>query len=116
MAPAAFVQASDGPTPYAVLPDVAGERHIAASWKVCTSGGSTGRPKVIVDRRPAAFTADTQFIGIPESSRVLVPGPLYHNAPFSAAVFALWRGSTVITMERFDAERALALIERHEIT
>ena len=28
---------------------------IAKSWKACTSGGSTGRPKVIVDGRPAGF-------------------------------------------------------------
>ena len=84
--------------------------HIAASWKACTSGGSTGRPKVIVDGRPAGFTPGTDFIAIPERGRVLVPGPLYHNAPFSAAVFALWRGCTVTTMSRFDAEGALRLI------
>lgn len=86
--------------------------HVAAAWKACTSGGSTGTPKVIVDGRAAGFAPGTQFIGIPADSRVLVPGPLYHNAPFSAAVFALWRGSTVITMPRFDAEGALGLIER----
>ena len=74
-----------------------------------------GRPKVIVDGRPAGFADGMQFIGIPERGRVFVPGPLYHNAPFSAAVFALWRGSTVVTVERFDAESALALIERERI-
>lgn len=93
------------------LPD-----HVPASWKACTSGGSTGTPKVIVDGRPATFAEDTDFIGIPERETVLVPGPLYHNAPFSAAVFALWRGSTLVTMDRFDAEAALALIERERVT
>lgn len=90
--------------------------HVASSWKACTSGGSTGTPKVIVDGRPAAFAEGTEFIGIPEHEVVLVPGPLYHNAPFSAAVFALWRGNTVVTMERFEAERALELIEREGVT
>ena len=89
--------------------------HIAASWKACTSGGSTGRPKVIVDGRLAGFPAGTDFIAIPEASRILVPGPLYHNAPFSAAVFALWRGNTVLTMPRFDAAEALALIAHERI-
>jgi bile acid-coenzyme A ligase len=90
--------------------------HLAVSWKACTSGGSTGRPKVIVDGRPAGFALGTQFIGIPENSIVLVPGPLYHNAPFSAAIFALWRGNTVITMDRFDARRSLELIEGEDVT
>lgn len=98
------------PTQAAVVP-----RPVAASWKACTSGGSTGTPKVIVDGRPAGFPAGTSFIGIPAEGRVLVPGPLYHNAPFSAAVFALWNGSTVHTMDRFDAAQALELIARESI-
>lgn len=113
MRPAAVVDAVD-PAPTcqtATLPD-----HVARSWKACTSGGSTGRPKVIVDGRPAEFAGGTEFIGIPAGENVLVPGPLYHNAPFSAAVFALWRGCTVVTMDRFDAEEALAIIERERIT
>lgn len=114
MQPRCFVASGD-------LPEESGEEvirvpvAIAKSWKACTSGGSTGRPKVIVDGRPAGFPADTEFIAIPGDSLVLVPGPLYHNAPFSAAVFALWRGCCVTTMERFDAAEALALIERERI-
>lgn len=87
----------------------------AASWKACTSGGSTGRPKVIVDKRPAEFAMGTDFIGIPSEGVVLVPGPLYHNAPFSAAVFALWRGCTVVTTDRFDAATSLSLIEAEKV-
>ena len=89
--------------------------HVAASWKACTCGGSTGRPPVIVDGRAAKFAATTDFIAIPRDSHVLVPGPLYHNAPFSAAVFALWKGNTVFTMPRFDAETALELIATERI-
>ncbi|WP_156680688.1 AMP-binding protein [Sphingomonas profundi] len=90
-------------------------RPVAMSWKACTSGGSTGRPKVIVDGRPAAFAEGSEFIAIPANEAVLVPGPLYHNAPFSAAVFALWRGNTLVTMDRFDAEGALRLIAREHV-
>ncbi len=88
---------------------------VAGSWKACTSGGSTGTPKVIVDGRPAGFPAGTAFIGIPAYGKVIVPGPLYHNAPFSAAVFALWNGSTVHTMDRFDAVAALDIIAHEGI-
>ena len=113
MQPAAVIEAGDEPERRRPA-DIAG--HISRSWKACTSGGSTGTPKVIVDGRPAGFPPGTDFIGIPADSVVLVPGPLYHNAPFSAGVFALWRGSTVVTMDRFDAEAALALIERERVT
>jgi bile acid-coenzyme A ligase len=86
--------------------------HVASSWKACTSGGSTGTPKVIVDGRSACFAEGTDFIGIPYARPALVPGPLCHNAPFSAAVFALWKGCTVITMDRFEALTALQIIAR----
>jgi bile acid-coenzyme A ligase len=115
MRPAAFI-AADATLEVDAKP-AAGPREtpIARSWKACTSGGSTGRPKVIVDGRPAGFAEGTDFIGIPSAGRVFVPGPLYHNAPFSASVFALWRGCVVVTMDRFDAEMALGLIEREKL-
>lgn len=111
MQPAVFVGPEDGPAS-AGAASHAPSGYVAASWKACTSGGSTGVPKVIVDARSAGFADGTEFIAIPADSVVLVPGPLYHNAPFSAAIFALWRGSTVVTMPRFDAVEALALIAR----
>lgn len=115
MEPRCFVSAADiADRGIGTVPTLT-DTHVAASWKACTSGGSTGRPKVIVDKRPAAFAQGTDFIAIPELSRVLIPGPLYHNAPFSAAVFALWKGSAVITMQRFEAAEALALIAAEQI-
>jgi bile acid-coenzyme A ligase len=113
MQPAVFFSETEYGAPLTEAAAVAAP--IAKSWKACTSGGSTGRPKVIVDGRPAGFAEGMQFIGIPESGRLFVPGPLYHNAPFSAAVFALWSGSMVVTMARFDAEGALDLIARESL-
>jgi bile acid-coenzyme A ligase len=112
MQPATFVTPADVAAIEGATPTAA-PVHVARSWKACTSGGSTGRPKVIVDGRPAAFDEKMDFIGIPADEVVLVPGPLYHNAPFSASVFALWKGDCVVTMDRFDPERALGLIEKH---
>jgi len=88
---------------------------VSPSWKACTSGGSTGRPKVIVDARPAAFPATTEFVDIPANGRVIIPGPLYHNAPFACAIFALWRGSCVVTLPKFDALETLRLIEAERV-
>lgn len=114
MQPRLFV--SPGEAPDDAAPRLASAGHVAASWKACTSGGSTGVPKVIVDGRLAGFPEATDFIGIPSGSCVLVPGPLYHNAPFSAAVFALWKGSAIVTMDKFDAEGALGLIDAEGAT
>lgn len=112
MQPALFVDADIVPKDTHAL---SASAHVAASWKACTSGGSTGTPKVIVDGRAAAFARGTEFIGIPSDAPVLVPGPLYHNAPFSAAIFALWKGCTICTMARFDALEALQMIERERV-
>lgn len=114
MQPAVFVNADDLPR----APDKSAYQPapLSPSWKACTSGGSTGRPKVIVDARPAGFAEGAEFIAIPANSRIMVPGPLYHNAPFSAAVFGLWRGNTVVTMSRFDAAEMLRLAAAERVT
>lgn len=98
---------------------VAAQSAVGASWKAVCSGGSTGRPKVIVDHGPAAYdpttdAADSVF-RMRRDGVVLNPGPLYHNAPFLFSNTALFTGSTVVGMERFDAEEALRLIEAHRV-
>lgn len=114
MAPRLFVAPDEAPAEDAARAMPLG--HLAVSWKACTSGGSTGIPKVIVDGRGAGFPEGTDFIGIPADGCALVPGPLYHNAPFSAAIFALWKGSTIVTMDKFDAMGALGLIDDENAT
>jgi bile acid-coenzyme A ligase len=114
MRPSAFLDASESDAELLEAPSAPAP--VARSWKACTSGGSTGRPKVIVDGRPAAFPEGMSFIGIPGAGgKALTAGPLYHNAPFSAAAFALWRGATVVTLDRFDAGACLETIARERI-
>ncbi len=91
------------------------EARTARNIKAMTSGGSTGRPKLIVMPRPAEFDLDSQPFQLPKSSSVLVPGPLYHNGPFLYALYALCTGNTLTIVQRFDAERTLALIELHQV-
>ena len=93
------------------LPDAA-----PTYWKAMSSGGSTGRPKIIVDHRRGLYDPDTAYLQLTADEVVLNPGPLYHNAPFSMAHNALFKGNLVISMERFDAEEALRLIDRWKVT
>jgi bile acid-coenzyme A ligase len=89
---------------------------IGASYKAPTSGGSTGRPKLIVAMQPGTWEALDGFanlLRIPSGGVHLVTGPLYHNGPFATSVLALLKGNHVVVMPRFDAAGALALVERH---
>jgi bile acid-coenzyme A ligase len=85
------------------------------SWVALTSGGSTGRPKVIVNARPAECDPSVPIVGMSIDGVQLVPGPLYHNGPFTFSVNGLFTGSTIVLMERFDAVGVLDLIERHRV-
>ena len=46
----------------------------------------------------------------------LSPAPLYHAAPLRFCMSVHQVGGTVIVMERFDPEEALALIQRYQVT
>jgi len=84
------------------------------------SGGSTGRPKLIVDDRPMLAvpgerSALAQLYGQEPHHRVIVVGPLYHTGPFGSLRRALFDGGPVVLMERFEPRLALELIERHQV-
>ncbi len=99
-------------TPDAGLSGDALPERTATSLKAMTSGGSTGRPKLIVSKAPAAYDPDTPILEIVNQGVMLVPGPLYHNGPFLWAMYALFKGCTVGITTRFDAEQTLRTIER----
>ena len=92
------------------LPDVVSE-----NVRAMTSGGSTGRPKIILDTLPAQVDPEVPQNRMKAGGTLLAPGPLYHAGPFITSWQALLSGGRVIVMERFDAERALALIEAHRV-
>lgn len=94
------------------LPD-----RVAPSWKAPTSGGSTGRPKLIVAGQPGlASPLAAEFWRIRPDDIVLMPGPLYHNGPFVTVFPALQIGVPVVIMPKFDAEETLRLIAQHRIS
>lgn len=91
------------------------ESLIAPNWKAMTSGGSTGRPKLIVDAMPSVMEDTYVSSGLPVGGVMLQPGPLYHNFPFAMSHMALVHGTAVIGMVKFDAEEFLQLVERHRV-
>ena len=87
------------------------------------SSGTTGYPKGI--HRPLKFqeygTAEvvpimTDLYGATRDSIYLSPAPMYHSAPLGFAMLCLRMGCTVVIMEHFDPEQALASIEKYKIT
>ncbi|WP_459549587.1 acyl-CoA synthetase [Nocardia sp. X0981] len=90
------------------------------------SSGTTGRPKGIEQplsgRQVGDPPGDTYtavfgpLYGFDTDSVYLSPAPLYHAAPlrFGGVVHAL--GGTLVVMQRFDPENALAAIERYRVT
>jgi bile acid-coenzyme A ligase len=98
----------DGPVP----------TRVAGAWKAPTSGGSTGRPKLIVAggrSTTEAVTLTGLAFGMTADGVHLATGPLYHNGPLSFSVAALLLGCHVVIMERFDALHALQLVEEHRV-
>ena len=91
------------------------------------SSGTTGQPKGI---RPAPpenddILATTPLVGLAvmgagwptDGSMVyLSPAPLYHAAPLGWCTTAHRLGATIVVMEKFDPEAALATIERCGVT
>ncbi|WP_067652459.1 AMP-binding protein [Nocardia harenae] len=88
------------------------------------SSGTTGRPKGILP----ALTGDpfgtglgidhlmASAFGFGPDTVYLSPGPLYHAAPLGWTFGTVRNGGTAVVMERFDAEEALRLIDRHRVT
>ena len=90
---------------------------ISAAWKAPTSGGSTGRPKLIVSGDPAALNPDAPVPLMMDPGGCLVmPGPLYHNGPAVWSCQALLYGLQVALLSRFDAAKTLEAIEEHRGT
>src|SRR5258708_1765603 len=89
---------------------------VARYWKAMTSGGSTGRPKVILDHHPAVVdTAAEPLLGIPHGVSLLNPGPLYHNAPFILSHTGLFAGGRITGLRAGHTDEALRLIAAHPV-
>lgn len=90
------------------LPDA-----VSPTWKAPTSGGSTGRPKLILSGARAEFEESGAGFGIGIDGAVAIPGPLYHNAPFQFSSLGLFFGNHVVILPKFDAREAVEMVHRH---
>jgi bile acid-coenzyme A ligase len=90
---------------------------VSPSWKAPTSGGSTGRPKLIVSSQPGVVSQlSADYWRIRPDDICVVPGPMYHNGPFITAFTALQQGARLILMRKFDAEGTLREIDKYKAT
>ena len=89
------------------------------------SSGTTGRPKGVkiplpvdpaIDQTNVLVQLAMMAYGINEDAVYLSPEPLYHAAPLRWLMTVHKIGGTVVVMERFDPEAALAAIEKYQIT
>lgn len=89
------------------------------------SSGTTGRPKGIRVPLPNAplgtpgaliMLLKTLYISDDDPITYLSSAPLYHAAPLRYNMSMQRLGGTCIIMEKFDAEKSLALIEKYKVT
>ena len=89
------------------------------------SSGTTGRPKGIEqplpgvdvdsDDNPFALGLMAQY-GFDANSVYLSPAPLYHSAPLAFSTANQAVGGTTVVLEKFDAEAALAAVDKYRVT
>ena len=89
------------------------------------SSGTTGHPKGVKkpmfpkqyrEEADPDAQGSARIMHMDEHSVYLSPAPLYHAAPLRYSLRALDLGGQAVIMGRFDAEQALALIERYRVT
>lgn len=89
------------------------------------SSGTTGQPKgvwrpltgrTVQEGKPQLIPVYQTMYDMGPDTVYLSPAPIYHSAPLLFSTDSMALGATVVMMEKFDPERALALIEKYEVT
>lgn len=103
--------------PPASISDAPHPERVAQHYKAITSGGSTGRPKIIVDAQPAEFDPLVPMAALRmiTDDVILQPAAAYHNAAFAQVHLGLCWGAHVVRMEKFDPLEWLRLIARYKV-
>ena len=83
--------------------------------RLIASSGSTGTPKIIVAPSSGRYVPDPETM-LPAGSVALGASPLYHTNGWASSFPPLLDGVRVVLLERFDAARAVDVIERHRVS
>jgi bile acid-coenzyme A ligase len=86
---------------------------VSTPGKILASGGSTGRPKLIIDPIASVWGRDKAVPYRPPGVTLLNAGPIYHTAPFAFCAVGMAEGSHIVCMEKFDPADWLAQVERY---
>lgn len=84
--------------------------------RAVTSGGSTGRPKLILSGGPGLAREEmlqTSFWRMRPGGVSVMPAPLYHTAGFAMMLDAIGIGAHLVVTPRFDPEATLAAVQAH---
>lgn len=107
---------STGDRPLPDLPEVVSP-HVQG---ICSSG-ATGTPKIVLSDLPAVRTPTFAmpfmelWAPVERPQTVLVLAPMYHVNAF-ATLHSMIAGDRLVVLEKFDAQRAVDVIEKHRIT
>ena len=74
----------------------------AKPGRIMGSGGSTGRPKLVVDPHASRWGPEKAGYRRWPRCTLSVASPFYHAGPFATVCYGLSQGSHVIAMDRFD--------------
>jgi bile acid-coenzyme A ligase len=94
------------------------EDRVPEYTRLVATSGATGTPKLVATPSPGAIAADASanaVLGTASGKRYLTTSPLYHVNGWTYCYNPLLQDCDVVLMERFDAARAVELIERHRI-
>ncbi len=128
--PKLVVAGWDDPAPGTVTPDdIRGTtdlpdtplhpERIPEYTRLIATSGATGMPKIVAIPSPGIMEFDEQMLkvmGSEAGKTYLTTSPLYHVNGWAYAYNPLLQDSPIVLMERFDAARAVELIEKYHVS
>ena len=104
-------------TPDPTLSAAAHAESVSPVWKSMSSGGSTGRPKLIDAGGDSRLPAAAGYaLGAQEGDVQLMSVPLTHNTGFTTFAIGLIQGHHLVVMPRFEPREFLDLVTKHGVT
>jgi bile acid-coenzyme A ligase len=92
--------------------------HVPEFTRLIATSGATGSPKIVATPSPGIMEIDeqmSQVMGASAGKTYLTTSPLYHVNGWAYAYNPLLQDCMIVLMERFDAARAVDLIEKYRV-